>query len=73
MNSASAKVNDFINSVGNLEKTLGNNIKIDDKLPYQEYYKNSCASMNNVKNNLSGKIVPSLYYRIDQYKKQLEE
>ena len=72
MGNASGSINTFCESVENLKKVIGNNIKINDVVPYQDTLKNAVNVSKNVQQNLTNRVVPSLYYRIKEYKKKLE-
>lgn len=73
MNSASSKVNNLAASIDKLKTTFGTNIKIDDKVPYLDNIDTVLSNAKGVQSNLSGRIVPSLYYRINELKKELNK
>jgi len=71
MNSANSKLEDAKKSIENLKKVFGDNIKINDAIAYQDYPNNAYNIERNVQGNVTGKIIPSLYYRINEFKKKL--
>ena len=71
MNSANSKLEDAKKSIENLKKVFGDNIKINDAIAYQDYSNNAYNIERNVQGNVTGKIIPSLYYRINEFKKKL--
>ncbi len=72
MNNASSKINTLAASIDTLNKTIDNNIKVDDKVPYKDYATTALNNAKGVQGQLSGRIVPSLYYRINELKKELD-
>ena len=72
MGNAGSSINTFCESVENLKKVIGSNIKINDVVPYQDTLKNAVDVSKNVQQNLTNRVIPSLYYRIKEYKKKLE-
>ena len=71
MNNASNKAGILAANIEKMKTTFGNNIKIDDNVPYLDNIDTVVANAKGVQSSLSGKIVPSLYYRINELKKEL--
>jgi hypothetical protein len=72
MRNANNTVNKLNASIKNLKEILGDNIIIDDKIAYKEYPENGISKTKEVSNQINGRIIPSLYYTIDQLKKELD-
>ena len=73
MGNAGSNINTLCDNIEKLKKVMESNIKINDAVPYQDTMNNSKDTSKSVQQNLSNRVVPSLYYRVKEYKKKLEE
>ena len=71
MNNANSKIKDLNNSLANLKKVLGDNIRINDAGMYADAINNFVSTETAACNTITGRIVPSLYYTIKKRKEEI--